>query len=131
MRGIGIATLSMLGLAACAPLNPGPGWGGLSYDALRAETRRDIDEAYRDLPFDSGAVSVLVTERSALKTYQLLPCGGNHICAKSASGQRGHMQRTEDYFVVTGAYAGRVFYLSPGGDGYVMLGTARTALAWN
>ncbi|MCF2906291.1 hypothetical protein L0666_14950 [Octadecabacter sp. CECT 8868] len=97
---------------------------------LLDETRRDIDVAYRDLPFDTGTVYVVADEHGDLHTYSLTPCqNGTHICG--GTGRAGHLQRTEDYFVVTGAYRDRTFYLSPGGDGYLTWRGVNRDLAWN
>ncbi|MBU2992100.1 hypothetical protein KO486_02635 [Octadecabacter sp. B2R22] len=94
------------------------------------ETRRAVDEAYRDLPFDTGTVYVVADEHGDLHTYSLTPCqNGTHICG--GTGRVGHLQRTADYFVVTGAYRDRTFYLSPGGDGYLTWRGVRRDLAWN
>lgn len=92
-------------------------------------SRRAYDEAYRDLPFDSGTVYVVANEHGDLHTYSLTPCGGTHICGPT--GRVGHVERTLDYFVVTGAYRDRTFYLSPGGDGYLTWRGEDRDLAWN
>jgi len=96
---------------------------------LAADTRRVLDDSYRDLPFDSGTVYIVANEHGDLHTYSLTPCGGTHICG--ANGHVGHVERTLDYFVVTGAYRGRTFYLSPGGDGYLTWRGEDRDLAWN
>lgn len=97
---------------------------------LLESTDLAIDEAYRDKPFDSGTVYVVANEHGDLHTYSLTPCrGGTHICG--GAGQVGHVTRTQDYFVVTGAYRGRTFYLSPGGDGYLTWRGVDRDLAWN
>ena len=97
---------------------------------LLAETRREVDVAYRDLPFDSGPVYVVAPEHGDLHTYSLTPCrNGTRICG--GAGGVGHVTRTPDYFKVTGAYAGRTFYLSPGGDGILEWQGVERELAWN
>lgn len=96
---------------------------------LLAKTDLAIDEAYRDLPFDGGTIYVVANEHGDLHTYDLTPCGGNHICG--GTGHVGHVQRTADHFVVTGAYRDRTFYLSPGGDGYLTWRGVNRDLAWN
>jgi len=97
---------------------------------LLDETRRAVDVAYRDLPFDTGPVYVVANEHGDLHTYSLTPCrGGTHICG--GTGRVGHVERTLDYFVVTGAYSNRTFYLSPGGDGYLTWRGVNRDLAWN
>lgn len=101
----------------------------LEWNNLLDATRRDIDASYRDLPFDRGTVYVVANEHGELHTYSLRPCGGTHVCG--GSGRVGHVARTLDHFVVTGAYPGRTFYLSPGGDGYLKWRGEDRDLAWN
>lgn len=123
-----LAGLAMLGACDAADIQS---FGAQieSLDLL-AETDRDIDEAFRDKPFDTGTVYVVANEHGDLHTYSLTPCrGGTHICG--GSGHVGHVQRTEDFYIVTGAYRGRTFYLSPGGDGYLKWRGVDRDLAWN
>jgi len=95
-----------------------------------AETRRAYAEAYQDQPFDTGTVYVVAEEHGDLHTYSLTPCrNGTHICG--GSGGVGHLQQTPDYDIVTGAYHGRTFYLSPGGDGILLWRGVQRDLAWN
>ncbi len=97
---------------------------------LVAETRRDFAAAYQDQPFDTGTVYVVANEHGDLHTYSLTPCrGGTRICG--GAGGVGHLQRTLDYDIVTGAYSGRTFYLSPGGDGILKWQGVSRDLAWN
>ncbi len=99
-------------------------------DALFTELDRDLDAAFRDQPFDTGVVYVVANEHGDLHTYSLTPCrGGTHICG--GTGLVGHVERTVDFFVVTGAYRDRTFYLSPGGDGYFTWRGINRDLAWN
>ena len=80
-----------------------------------------LGESHRDLPFDTGTVYVVANEHGDLHTYSLMPCrGGTQICG--GSGHVGTVQRTLDYYVMTGAYSDRTFFLSPGGDGYLAWG---------
>lgn len=102
----------------------------IEWNNLLAETNRDIDAAYRDMPFDEGVVYVVANEHGDLHTYSLTPCrGGTHICG--GAGGVGHLRRTPDYFIVTGAYRDRIFYLSPGGDGILTWRGVNRDLAWN
>lgn len=127
-RVAAIAGLMMLGGCMTVDLNAAA--TQLEWDNLTAETRRDIDAAYRDLPFDTGTVYVVANEHGDLHTYSLTPCrGGTHVCG--GSGHVGHLRRTADYFVVTGAYRDRIFYLSPGGDGILTWRGVNRDLAWN
>jgi hypothetical protein len=91
---------------------------------------RALGESHRDLPFDTGTVYVVANEHGDLHTYSLMPCrGGTQICG--GSGHVGTVQRTLDYYVVTGAYSDRTFFLSPGGDGYLTWRGMDIDLAWN
>lgn len=99
----------------------------LSWDNLTAETNRDLRQALYEIPFSEGPISIIVTESGKMRTYALRPCGAT-VCAGNA---RGTLTRTDDYWVVTGAYRGRTFYLSPGGDGYMLRNGAYFPLAWD
>ena len=123
-----IAGLTMLGACSVADLNATG--AQLEWDNLMNETRRELDAAYRDLPFDTGTVYVVANEHGDLHTYSLTPChGGTHICGEH--GRAGHLRRSADYFIVTGAYRDRIFYLSPGGDGILTWRGVNRDLAWN
>lgn len=124
-----LALTGLLALCACASYDLGATRAQIeNLDVLKA-TDRAIDDAYRDLPFDTGTVYVVANEHGDLHTYSLTACGGNHICG--GTGRVGHVERTLDYFVVTGAYPGRTFHLSPGGDGYLTWRGVDRDLAWN
>ncbi len=82
---------------------------------------------YQDHPFDTGPITVLAEEHGELRSFTLRACGDAHVCG----ARRGHLTTTQDHYVVTGAYAGRVFYISPGGDGMVKRGGAFHPIAWN
>ncbi|AGI69955.1 hypothetical protein OAN307_c46050 [Octadecabacter antarcticus 307] len=91
---------------------------------------RAIDDIHRDRPFDTGTVYVAANEHGDLHTYSLTPCrGGTQICG--GAGHVGTVRRPLDYFVVTGAYRDRTFFLSPDGDGYLTWRGADLDLAWN
>jgi len=96
---------------------------------LLAETRRTYAESYLDLPFEDGIVHVVAEEHGDLHTYSLTPCGVNRVCGPD--GRSGTVQKQDDHFVVTGAYSGRTFYLSPGGDGFLNWRGVNRDLAWN
>lgn len=128
LRGIAVAGLMALGACTTADLDTlGTQIGAIN---LIKDTDRAFDQAYRDLPFDSGPVYVVANEHGDLHTYELTPCrGGTHICG--SNGHAGHVKRTADYFIVTGAYRDRTFYLSPGGDGFLTWRGVNRDLAWN
>lgn len=110
MRRI-VLMMGVLGLSACM----GTGKDGFSFGT-------------KDQPFDEGTVYVVATERGELRTYALRPCRNEtHICGTRA----GHLSETEQFYAVTGAYPGRTFFLSPGGDGVLRRGSHEVPLAWN
>ena len=125
-----LALAGLTALGACATIDMSATRSSIERLDLVAETRRAVDVSYRDIPFDSGTVYVVANEHGDLHTYSLTPCrGGTHICG--GSGRVGHVERTLDYIVVTGAYRDRTFYLSPGGDGYLTWRGVSHDLAWN
>lgn len=125
-----LALAGLTALGACATIDMSATRSSIERLDLVAETRRAVDVSYRDIPFDSGTVYVVANEHGDLHTYSLTPCrGGTHICG--GSGRVGHVERTLDYIVVTGAYRDRTFYLSPGGDGYLTWRGVNRDLAWN
>ncbi len=119
----------MLALGACATVDLNQARSQIENLSLLSETRQAYDEAYRDLPFDRGTVYVVAEEHGDLHTYTLTPCGVGRVCGPT--GRAGSVQRTDEFFVVTGAYSGRTFYLSPGGDGVLNWRGVNRDLAWN
>ncbi len=117
------------GLGACSSIDLNQAHSEIENLDLIAETRRAFSDAYQDQPFEEGAIYVVAEEHGDLHTYSLTPCGGNHVCGPN--GRIGHVQRLNDHIVVTGAYPGRTFYLSPGGDGYLNWRGVNRDLAWN
>jgi hypothetical protein len=128
MRILG-AILGLASLSACATYDVGFDPDSLTWENYLLSAERDFDEAYRDIPFERGQVDVVANEHGDLHTYSLTPCGGAHICG--GSGGVGRVTRTPDFFVVTGAYRDRTFYLSPGGDGILTWRGVNRDLAWN
>lgn len=127
-RTIGFASLLML--TACMTVDGQTAASQSQYVNQTNETQRAINLPFQDLPFDSGKVYVVASEHGEMQTYSLTPChGGTRICG--GAGGVGQIQRTVDYFVVTGAYRDRTFYLSPGGDGYLTWRGETRNLAWN
>ncbi|MEN8841906.1 MAG: hypothetical protein ABF288_12365 [Octadecabacter sp.] len=125
-----LALICPAALTACMSVDLSTTRAAVENVNLMDETRRAVDVAYRDLPFDTGRVYVVANEHGDLHTYSLTPCrNGTHICG--GTGRVGHVERTPDYFVVTGAYRNRTFYLSPGGDGYLTWRGVDRDLAWN
>jgi len=126
--GIAVAGLSLLAGCETDPA------GGIRADTrIPAPARQAFQEAYQALPFAEGAVRVVSPDlrESELRTWRLVPCReGTRICAGSAHGRAGHVTRGVEFWEVSGAYPGRVFYLSPGGDGYMIDGHSEVPLAW-
>ena len=104
---------------------------GLEYAAAERDAYRTYAAAFSEVPFSKGAVSVVAPDHGDLRTYTLVPCrGGTRICAGSAHGPAGTLERTPDYMIVRGLY-GRTFWLSPGGDGALVWPGHTVPLAWN
>lgn len=123
--GFLMAGLALSGCAQLAEHLP-------SADAMAWENIQvGIDRQLQTVPFQAGAVSVVTTEHGELHTYTLVPCrNGTHICANSLRGRAGHLSETQHFFVVSGAYPNRTFYLEPGGDGVLVKNGAQLPLAW-
>jgi hypothetical protein len=95
---------------------------------IPVEVARVYADLFQDKPFDEAAVKVVATEHGDLRTFTLRPCqNGARICGADA----GTVEVTPDYYVVSGAYPGRTFWLSPGGDGFTDWSGVRSNLAWN
>jgi len=121
MQKLVLGLVALLAMAGCygEPVN---------WDHTPVEVKRFYADQFQDKPFDEGAVSVLSEEHGELHTYLLTPCrNGTRICG----ARTGSFERTPDYVIVKGAYHGRTFYLSPGGDGYLVRNGRQTPLAWN
>lgn len=125
----GVLALSGCATADLSALRPAVDPAQLDFAALSANARRAIDDNYADIPFATGPVYVVAEEHGDLQTFRLTACGGTRICG--GSGHVGTVTRTPDYFVVSGAYRDRIFYLSPGGDGHLTVRGVERELAWN
>lgn len=126
-----VSCLAFLGLAACAQegvqIN---GVEDLTWDNHVTYVNRVYASHYQTQPFDAGEVSVVANEHGDLHSYTLVRCrGGAFICG--GSGGVGRLTETEDYYVVSGAYPHRTFYLSPGGDGFLYWRGEYRVLAWD
>lgn len=116
--------IGMTGLLALAGCFGKP----LTWEGNPVAVQRFYAEQFQDQPFDVGPVSVLTEEGGELQTFRLSPCqNGTRICGP----RTGTFEKTPDYTVVSGAYAGRTFYLSPGGDGFLVRNGVSIPLAWN
>jgi len=117
------AILATATLVACTDGQPLP-----AKIDVPAEVSRYYADLFQDKPFDTASISVIASEGGELRTFTLRPCqNGTLICGARA----GTLQQTPDFYVVTGAYPGRVFHLSPGGDGFMRTARGNTNIAWN
>lgn len=127
--------LAGLALAGCAGFEAPQGSTlaipGLEYEAIERGAYRAYAASFSQAPFSNGPISVIAADQGDLRTYRLVPCqGGAAVCAGSAGGRVGQVERTLDYVIVRGLY-NRTFWLSPGGDG-ALEGNGRTVpLAWD
>lgn len=79
-------------------------------------------------PFSGGrTVTVLATHHGEMVSYTLTPCGGARICG----ARTGTLVRTQNHYVVQGAYRGVTFWLSPSGDGVIDHHGDAGVLAWD
>lgn len=124
-----LASVVLAGLGACSTQNLTQTGPQIENPNLFTQARREFEIAYLDKPFDTGVVYVVAQEHGELHTYSLTSCGVERICGPN--GRAGHVERTRDHFVVTGAYPDRTFYLSPGGDGFLNWRGVNSDLAWN
>lgn len=113
-----IATMTLLGACNGKPLTFAP---------MPLVAKRFYAENFQDKPFDTGAISVISTEHGDLHTFDLRPCGAGSVCGS----RQGQVVNTPDYYVVANAYAGRTFYIAPGGSGWVKRDGALYDIAWN
>jgi hypothetical protein len=125
------ALAALIALSACAPGPYSPETS--TYAFLETEAYRMFAATYSETPFENGGMDIVAIERGDMRTFRLVPCrGGTAICAGGLHGAAGTLTRTPDYWIVSGIYGGRSFYLSPGGDGAIYYGQNRAAaLAWN
>ena len=119
MKTLTLSLTAVALLSACAADIP-------TISGVPASAQRLI-APFQDAPFDTGTITVLAEVHGDLRSYSLRPCGSDHICG----ARRGYVTKTEDHWVVTGAYAGRTFYISAGGDGWVERHGRRDPIAWN
>lgn len=126
---ITLALVGLVTLGACSQIERDNFGANIENLDLLAETRRAFSASYQDQPFEDGMIYVVAEEHGDLHTYSLRPCHGEtRICG--GSGGVGHLRKTPDYTIVTGAYHGRTFFLSPGGDGVLRWRGVDRTLAW-
>ena len=129
MRRTMAAAAMALALAGCAePHRPGE----LGADDIALSAHRAWDTAFSTIPFETGVVRIVAPVADEMQTFVLVAChDGQRICAENTRGRAGRLVVGPDYYVVTGAYPGHAFYLSPGGNGYLMAGEYAVPLAWD
>lgn len=124
---------ALAGLVVLAGCETDPEGGIRTDTRFPVAARQAFQEAYQPLPFAEGAVRVISPDAQdpTMRTWRLVPCQqGTRVCADTAHGRAGHVTRGAEFWQVSGAYPGRVFYLSPGGDGYMTDGHVAVPLAW-
>ncbi len=127
---IGVAALALTGCATMQDAQTEMSSGAYAFDSIELGAYRTYQRAFADTPFAEGDVSVIASEGGKLRTYLLVPCRNETaICAGSALGAAGRIERTPDYAIVRGLF-GAEFWLSPGGDGALVRHGRTVALAW-
>ena len=103
----------------------------LAFSNVTAEADRMVADSFRDIAFADGRVAVVAVEDGRMRTYWLVPCqNGAAICAAGPRGRAVPLTSNPDFRIVSSAYRGRDFYLSPGGDGMMISRDGRHQLAW-
>ncbi|KAA9006043.1 hypothetical protein [Histidinibacterium aquaticum] len=132
MRSIAVAAAAaLLALGACEITPTGDTRPDTRFSA---SSRQLFQDTYQEIPFAQGAVYVIAPDGTSdtMATYRLVPCGGgDRICGDSLHGSAGQVTRGAEFFEVRGAYPGRTFRLSPGGDGYMLQGNLAVPVAWD
>lgn len=123
------AAMGAVTLAGCAKMQEGP--AAFEDVDVAMELRQSFQAAYQDTPFDAGPIWIVAPEGDEMQTFVLLPCGDGRVCSEARPHHRGHVVRTGEYYVVTGAYPRHDFWLSPGGDGWLAVGGVGVPLAWD
>jgi len=128
-----VSFLAAVTLGACATApevsreaQPAPG----ALVAVAVSVHSTYDNTWAEAPFQRGAMSIVATERSDMRSFRLVPCHNGIVCAGSARGRHGRVEWQGDVLVVRGLY-GRTFYLERGGDGRIVRHGHSTPLAWD
>jgi hypothetical protein len=116
-------SLSVAALSLLAACNGKP----LTFSGTPVQVKRAYADSFQDKPSDTSAISVVTEEHGELHTYTLTPCGEGHVCG----ARQGSLTKTPDHYVVSGAYAGRTFYVAAGGSGLIKRDGAFYPMAWN
>lgn len=126
MRRMIGAALAVVVVAGCDDLRE----QDLPYDRLEARAYRAFSQSYAETPFANGAMSVIAAEAGRLRSWRLVPCATNVVCADSVHGRRGTVTASADFVIVDGLY-GRRFWLSPGGSAVIERNGIEVIGAWN
>jgi len=120
------ATLAGCDLAATTETLEGVTWDGVVADVSRAS-----EEAFAELPFTRGPISVIWPGTDGLNSARLYPCqSAAAICLNSPHGPASTVERTDRHYIL--AFGdGRTFFLRPGGDGTLRASRGDIPLAWN
>lgn len=104
---------------------------GLTLDSVTADVTRASEEAFAELPFSRGAISVIWPDDNGLSSARLYPCqSGEAVCLNSPQGRASAVERTDSHYIL--AFGdGRTFFLRPGGSGTLRTAQADIPLAWN
>ncbi|MGR3483812.1 MAG: hypothetical protein ACU0BF_00565 [Paracoccaceae bacterium] len=122
--------------------------GRVTGQAVREGIGYDVDETFRDLPFDAGlddGITILTHEPhperrverghgpGELRSFSLHRCAADPaaVCGASPHGHRARLSRTLRHYVVEGAYPGTTFLLRPGGSGTLRDRHGERPLAWD
>ncbi|MDG1376273.1 MAG: hypothetical protein P8P56_04470 [Yoonia sp.] len=120
LKSLALPIIALTLLSAC-------GGKPLTFPNMPIQATRAYADSFQDAPFDTGEISVISAEHGEMHTFTLRPCGDMLVCG----ADQGSVIKAPDYYVVTGAYAGRTFYISSGGDGWVKRAGVLYPMAWN
>ncbi|MFQ6546726.1 hypothetical protein AADZ90_002150 [Aestuariibius sp. 2305UL40-4] len=84
-------------------------------------------------PFADGAVYIIAPRGNGfMETVTLVPCRGQYICLNDIDGRALRVSQTRDYLVIRGIRSDEVYYLSPGGHGFIVKdGVRGIPIAWD
>jgi hypothetical protein len=131
MRRVVLA--SLLSLAAGALAAQGLP-DALIGDGPASSNDRRLQRTFLERPFSLGPVAVVAAQGRELRQVTLVPCQGGHgtvgaVCeAGRPDGAAGALRLSPDWTSVH--FRDRVYWLSPGNDGYLQLGSTLMPLSW-
>jgi hypothetical protein len=118
-------------LAGCDLATTQAAMQGLTWNTVTADVSRASEEAFAELPFTRGPISVIWPGDDGLRSARLYPCQSSEaICLNSPHGPASAVERTDRHFIL--AFGdGRTFFLRPGGEGTLRSAQGDIPLAWN